>query len=68
MEFRLDDDGDDIVENITSLYGQDESYRSGITLCGAAVVSFPHDVIKNVETMRQVAELLGFKKSLLIFE
>ncbi|GBO03697.1 hypothetical protein AVEN_245147-1 [Araneus ventricosus] len=38
-----DDDGDDIVEHFPHIsYGWNESFRSGIMLCGAAVSSFPH--------------------------
>ncbi|GBN33743.1 hypothetical protein AVEN_193043-1 [Araneus ventricosus] len=51
-------------------YRWNVSFRSGIMLCGAAIISFPIDVmlIKNGKTMWQVAELLGFnKKRLVIF-
>ncbi|GBM63903.1 hypothetical protein AVEN_81631-1 [Araneus ventricosus] len=68
-ELRLDDDGDDIVENTTSLI----SHTNGMKALKAALcyveqqASASHVMlIKNGETMRQVAELLGFNKKCLL--
>ncbi|GBM37080.1 hypothetical protein AVEN_138133-1 [Araneus ventricosus] len=69
-----DDDGDDVVENTTSLISHTDGMKaSEATLCYVEQHSSasPIDVMlikKNGETLRQVAELLGFnKKRVLIF-
>ncbi|GBM78774.1 hypothetical protein AVEN_81948-1, partial [Araneus ventricosus] len=69
-----DDDGDDVIENTMSLMSHTEGMKAlEAALCNVEQQSsaFPIDVMlikKNGETMRQVAELLGFnKKRLLVF-
>ncbi|GBL95500.1 Jerky -like [Araneus ventricosus] len=67
-----DDDGDDIVENTTSLISHTDgmkAFEAALFYVEQQSLVSPIDVMlikKNGETMRQVAELLGFNKKWLL--